>query len=391
MSIFDKLNSLAIYRGNLILKLFDEFIRTDDTPIKHNETIFAFYNRNAWETSENIRNLINEWYDKYPANEKDELKSSFYKSFNSSFYELFLNQFFKKLGFSVKSHPKLDNINTKPDFYIKNDYMGFYLEARDVEDVTKQEKSKENFKHQFEDLLNKTNSPNFFFLIKEVYFKSHLQPSYKKIIEEIESQISKFDPDTIKEIHPIIKYEDDKLLLEMELIPKLPHARNKGQRPIGVLPIQGKFTETADALKSALKKKASKYGKLNQPFIISLNYTSMWGVQYDDIEEALFGTLHYVTSNTNFNEGSYIRSKNGFYYGPKGPQNTRVSAVMITNVFPSNLNDAEYWIYINPFSEHNINFDRLGLKYSKLDNNRITTIEGKKIKEILSITDTWPN
>lgn len=179
--------------------LFDEKQRVDVDPSHHNENTFNYYDRSARKDVSNIRQLLNKWYLGYPVNEQIELKSRFKKTFSSAFYELFIYQLFKHQGFEIEIHPEIPNSNKRPDFLLKKETVEFYLEAKEARDKSKEEEASENRNNQVYDSLNKIKSPNFFLKIDELVLKTTRQPSIKKAIEKIETEVANYDPDALME------------------------------------------------------------------------------------------------------------------------------------------------------------------------------------------------
>src|SRR5690606_16402712 len=86
------------------------------------------------------------------------------------------------------------------------------------------------------------------------------------------------------------------------------------------------------AISSRLSDKAGKYGRPEEPLIIALNAFGA-SVDRDDVMNALFGTTGVAIDRDTL-VAREIRSSDGFWRGPSGVQNTRVSGL----VWTSNLN-----------------------------------------------------
>jgi hypothetical protein len=83
--------------------------------------------------------------------------------------------------------------------------------------------------------------------------------------------------------------------------------------------------------------------------VVAVNCVTRWGVDDDDIVEALFGTEQLI-----FYRGDQTpiptRQKDGAFMGPDGPWNTRVSGVLIATLYPWNLGSARFELYVNPWA-----------------------------------------
>lgn len=378
--------------------LFDKKERTDPNPSSHMEGQYQFLDRCSISGLEEVRQTLNNWFNNYPSKERKELKQRFITEFSSAFFELFLHELFFQIGFDVVVHPDLPGTSKKPDFLVWKGGLEFYVEAREAKDLSDDNKSIKNNYNHFYDLLNQIDSPNFFLFIKELNIKSLALPSISKVKKHLEIEMNSRDPDVIKKnIESIgsiknadsITYEDEKVKITIALIPRTMTRGETGLRAIGVYPIESTWGDTDGAIKSVIKKKATKYGELDKPYLICVNSTGLLTDDYS-IQNALFGSLKLsISTNPENLDEKWFREKNGIFMGPKGPQFTRVSGVLITSVYVSNLHVVNYQIYKHPFAKRPINIENVGLSINYVLKNELKNVPGKRIQEILGIPTTW--
>ena len=119
-----------------------------------------------------------------------------------------------------------------------------------------------------------------------------------------------------------------------------------------------RWVDSSGALRSALESKASRYGRLNFPYIIAVDGLSEWDFPADDldIEQALLGTrgsqlkVNPTTKQTDLRE---TRSSDGFWSGPQGPQHPRASAVLVASLLmPFTLGAVNAVLWHNPWAAH---------------------------------------
>ena len=72
------------------------------------------------------------------------------------------------------------------------------------------------------------------------------------------------------------------------------------------------------------------------------------------------------------------------FIGFNGWKNTRISAILITTVFTSNLNVAKHWLVKHPMAKNKLDLEKLDLSFITLDEDRIIDNIQKQIKDILS-------
>ena len=379
--------------------LFDEKQRVDVDPSHHNENTFNYYDRSARKDVSNIRQLLNKWYLGYPVNEQIELKSRFKKTFSSAFYELFIYQLFKHQGFEIEIHPEIPNSNKRPDFLLKKETVEFYLEAKEARDKSKEEEASENRNNQVYDSLNKIKSPNFFLKIDELVLKTTRQPSIKKAIEKIETEVANYDPDALMEQltkygldnGAKIEYESDDLKLIISLIPKIPSARNLNEgRPIGMYPIESFWGGSEESIKDSFTKKSKRYGMLDKPYFICINAIGIKGEGDFDVEGALWGSLASTWSTDPNNKNERMeRQRDGIFLDKTGPRCKNVTGVLVTKVMEFNIHVARHWFALHPFTDIPFEFSLFNLTHNYIGNGQVQKVSKQTIGEVLKMNSTW--
>jgi len=371
-------------------KLFEDKVRLDSSPGKYNDNTFDFIDRSAMPEVENIREVLNSWFDRYPSNESLELKKRLQVSFPPTFYELFLHELFLQQGFTITIHPIVPGTDRKPDFLLSKGNIEFYAEAKDAQGKSENEIGIEKIENAIYDGLNNMNSPDFFLMKRKLILKSG-QPSIKKINLHFETEMQKYDADVISEQKevtglPHVSYEDDKVFIEMTLIPKIKSARGKaGIRPYGGGMGNVIIGGSDESIFYALKQKASRYGEVDKPYIICVNSTNDFGATEHGVKSALFGSLSFTYSTDPANRNERLEHSNdGFFFGERGPQFTRVSGVLVTNVDIGNLQQANHWLVKHPFTRNPLDFSVFDLSYTYVNGNKIETVPKKGIREILT-------
>jgi hypothetical protein len=379
------------------VKLFEDKTRIRLDPTKHNENYFQYYDSSAQKDITNIRKLLNGWFEKYPDSEKLELKSRFVGSFYPAFFELFLYELFSKLGFQIIVHPEIKNSNKRPDFLLKNKSLEIYVEAKEASDISSNVEKIQNREGYFYDSLNKVISPNFFLQVKKLDIKTHEQPAMKSIIRRVEDWLSNINPDSIErkmkerdfDSIPSFRINDDKILLEIKPILKSKENRGKTDgRPIGIYPIKFFWGGSENSIRKAIERKVKRYGNLAKPYLICINSTSFRGIDENEIQDAIFGSIQ-TTYNFKNKSTKSVRTYDGLVLGKRGPKNKNASAFFITNVLPHNLHIAKYWIYKHPFAENDLDLTETNFTFHFLKENEIQKRNGKEIIEILSLKDNW--
>lgn len=340
--------------------LFENKERTLKGPAKYNADIYQYYNDSARADMGVVRQLLEEWFSQYPDDEKQDLKSRFQASFNAAFYELYIYILFTKLGFSLTIHPEIPDTLKRPDYLATKDGKLLYIEVKHMTMLSQDEQSLERKKNTLLDSLDKIDASNFLLKLDEIVFKNNSQPSGKMIVRYFNEIVSSHDPDVYTDLltqhgfqaMPKIVYDDDKVKIQLQLLPKSPLHRGTYSRSIGSHPIVTQIGNDCGDIIMALESKATRYGTLNAPYIICLNKQ---GVSLDiiEVQEALYGSLQISWSDNPANRDERLElSGNGFFGSKNNPKFTRVSGIYITNANTANLDTTVVHAFRhNPFAQ----------------------------------------
>lgn len=340
------------------MTLFDNDQRTLEGSADYTTDAYYYFNNSVRTEIINVCNLLEEWFAEFPEEEKQDLKSRFKATFSPAFYELYVHALFTKLGYKLQVHPEVKGTNKRPDYLaIKEDGSFFYIEVKAITLKSDYEKGLQRMTDTLMDGINNIDAPNYLLKLEEIQFKSASQPSGKVIVQHFDKLISVIDPiDYEKSLEakgysqmPMLTYEDEKVKIGLQLLPKAPQFRGQKSKAIGTHPAIMQIGNDSDSLISGLEKKSSRYGEFNAPYIICINKQT---VAFDkmELQEALYGSIAvtFSTDPTNRDEKTEFKG-NGFFGNKNNPKHTRVSAVYLTNANEANLSmTADHALRHNP-------------------------------------------
>lgn len=303
-------------------------------------------------------------------------------AFDPAFYELYIFILFTRLGYTLTVHPEVLGTKRHPDYLATKDEEIFYIEVKHMTMLSHDEQALERRRNTLLDSLNKVTASNFLLKLDTMLFKDSSQPSGKAIIQFFNEIVAGHNPDEYATLlinsgfdaMPEIVYEDDKVKIEAQLLPKSPMHRGTKSRSIGTFPSVTQIRNDSENIISSLETKAIRYGQLNAPYIICLNKQSV-SLDIIEVQEALYGSLQVSWSENPANRDEKLEfAGNGFFGSKHNPKFTRVSGVYISNSNTANLSStADHAFRHNPFAKHAINL----------------TIS-QSVKEILNIPDNYP-
>lgn len=279
--------------------LFDEGARTDQSYKHHRETNWEFLNRAQRVEFENVRNLLEEWFQRLPPDAKrlleGGLKSASQEQFRSAFFELYLHETFIRLGFDVEVHPTVSGRATRPDFLIRGPHGIFYVEAKAF-GPAQSTRAQESREEAIYEALDDTNSPNFFLMVDQ-HSAGPSSPNVTPLKSKLERWLSLLDPDSVQaeldrtkslDRLPAFPWEEAGWSFTFRAMPKAKARGRAGVRTLGNRPFRFSWPNAVERLRQALKDKQTRYGRLTHPYVIALSLN--WDMDSEDVADALYGT-----------------------------------------------------------------------------------------------------
>jgi hypothetical protein len=366
-----------------------------------------YLNRSARPSMTRIRALLEIWFNDYPPDAQAELVTRFRSlddiQHRSAFFELYLHALLSRLGFQVLAHPEIPDCNNQPDFLVLRDQNPItYLEAT-LATGPSQETAADKRENVVYETIDKMNSPNFWVGVK-VDSSTAVAPPGRKWRGQLERWLAGIDPDAIGEqlkvggleVLPLITLSDAGWNVEFQAIPKSPAARGeRGVRPLGLYNFGFQELTLDEWVKNAIREKATRYGNLSVPYLIAINILSIFSNDDFMIANALFGKegiTFYRLPDGGFDD-KLSRTPNGAFWGPKGPQNTRVSGVIICNDLSSGgIAKVRPILWHNPWATHPIDVTLWPLPQWILndDKTRIVPKPGRDIADVFGLSKDWP-
>lgn len=389
--------------------LFDIAQRDDSRPTRYSEPRFRFLNRSARPGADDVRSLMETWFNRYPrahqAQLKRRLRSDNDGDFDSAFFELYLHELCCSLGYSVKIHPSAvhDSLR-RPDFLLTSaNGEVTYLEAIVASNASQQERAAASRANEVYDAINEIESPNFFLWLDVRGSPLNAVPR-KRLKRILTTFLNAQDPDECYRLLkeggldrlPRLPFSHAGWDIDFIPIPKSPQLRGRpGVRPIGAQLFGAEMVEDQVALRNAIVEKATRYGILGQPYVIAVNAVAQL-LDDIDIAEALFGKETFVFRRNDAAPSSeaqpeLIRLGDGAWTSPRGSRYTRVSAVLIvSSLAPWTVADAQPRLYHNPWAKRPCTTELTRLPQSIPDGGRMEKRDGVSTIELFGLREGWP-
>ena len=327
------------------LSIFDTAIRTSTEPKQGAESTFEFLQRVAGEFWDDVRQLLDEWVDNLPDEERADivgrLQSGDEVNFRGAVWEMFLHECLLQMGFQVTFHPDVPNTTTHPDFLAESDDCSFYLEATVVHEDEADRGGGKRKAVIYEEINRRVNSDDVFLHV-EFPRESKDTPAVSKLGIALGAYLANdMDLDTVRDQYDAgglldvdsFTWDDSDhsgWIVRATPIPKA--SPSPSDRIVGVMGGRAGSVDDVSPIRTSLTRKAGHYGKLmDRPYVIAVQSDRKFTDEID-FTSALFGDevvqIEKVTGHT-----SVSRIPNGLWRQKKGHAASNVSAVVTTSNF----------------------------------------------------------
>lgn len=389
------------------MSIFSLDNQSDLRPRRHSETYSQYLGRSSHSIAVAIRRLLESWISAYPEAERAEmvarLRSGNDIAFQSAFFELFLYILLSKVGYEVEIHPEIAGLTrARPDFLLHGPSgERVYLEAVLVTEMSEQERAGKALRDVLLDGLNDLESPNFFVNAKW-RGQPGSAPSISRLKRDILSWLNSLDPTHCEELLrtsglrglPTFRWEHDGWLVKFQAHPKTTKLRGKSGVPtLGIQMPEIRRSNASKAMRKALKKKASRYGRLGCPFVVAVN-SLHHTMDRISIDEALFGTeqVTFLADQEGNEKVALDRAGDGVLVGNDQVRNTRISAIFVAvSLVPTTIasNDSSLYFYHNPWAEWPYDGPLCRLTQVKAESGKLVVISGMQAKDLLDVDPGW--
>lgn len=378
----------------MLINLFDDIERTELRPSQNREHSYSYLNISARPMASLIRDTLEQWFDEYPDQHKDSLKNDLMtQSDQSAFTELLMHQTLKRLGAkNIIIHPNIPGTERTPDFKGTLGTSEIVFEVKNFLD------SDNPRIEEFCDNINEKYSTTGYML--DLSFEGDFDDpiSVRKFIKFANEKAKQLDLNTLRaqagnfDQLPtwIFPCGDDRIHVTPIPCRDLEKTYKSAVVPN---PHSAYIVDHAGTLRKRLKKKATRYGELNMPYIIALNFEE--GFLHDiDTTQALFGTEQFIFSKQQNSEPDFSRVNDGLWADQR---NTRVSGVLIIN----RADPWSFWqrtpvLWLNPWAAYPLDTTQINgiltVKKVNRETGRLECIKGKCFSDLLGVDkEKWEN
>lgn len=389
------------------MPLFDDLDRSHTRPALHAEPTFKWLNHSARDDVARLRETYEEWFDRYPEEDQDDLRARFQSSddvqHEAAAFELLLHEVLVSLGYGVDVHPETESdVAGRPDFRADpSDGNPFYLEASLATGKSDAERAAEQRKAEVYDLLDDLSSENFFLGVTGTGIPNSPPPT-SRMRDFLEERMRTLNPDEIADLYeeegrealPTWDFDLRGWNVEFHPIPKSPEARGEGDRTLGIFSQgEAEYVQPADPVRETLSEKAGSYGDLDLPLVVAVNATSAF--DWRAFEDALFGeqvAVFPATGDVPAGDPRPARRGNGVWYRGDHPGSQGLSAVIgCLRLMPWSPTRSAVRVYHNPWAERPLEGQLEPLPNARItDEGQLDIADGETLGVVVGLPKQWP-
>jgi hypothetical protein len=388
------------------LRLFDDRVRTDRSPAPSAEGHFRFLNRIDRPYFAAVRDLLEDWFSRFPRDTQKDLRARFRSDDNAeclgAFWELYLHEVHRRLGFELERDPQVPGTTRRPDFLVSGGSRPFYLEATTVT-YNKAEAQQRRRENLLVDLVNEAFDPDFFVSMGRVA-AGPTTPSRAEVVDPVEQWLAGFDWESAHAlaergewVPPTREFRPRDSFFSLRAHPRSPSVRgDRAFRTVAMGPARGGVHDEGDPIYRDLHDKASRYGRPDHPFVIAALCLRDFADD-EDVEFALYGPEVFRVpirpDGGQAGEGYLDRDPRGLWQRGTAQRATRVSAVLAAvHLAPYTVARAAPTLWTNPWAAKPLEAELpWRTRSGDLEQNRLVTTEAtREPHEILDLPSDWP-
>lgn len=335
---------------------FSSAERTSLGPRRGGESMFAYLDTSARPEAAKCRELIESWLLDYPQANLHRWLGDFRSNDDgqhaSAFFELFLFQFFRANGWKVlEVEPEIEGVRGNPDFLIEGaDGQRVVVEAIVPNDKPLEERGKEKLIADIKDAINAVKVHDYYLMLDAIEAPSQAI-NKGRLIGALNQWLATKPSD-----EEAFEYEDCGALVKIKVFHRPGRDVDSPEyRAIGVEMGRLSVSTPGSHIKRGLERKASKYRKLQMPYLIALNARGFEDTE-DDYLAATYGS-EAVQISVNLDgisgESKWVRNTDGIFNDGGKPRKRHVSAALLFNgVAPWNWRERYSCMIHNAFAQY---------------------------------------
>lgn len=369
--------------------LFDSIERNELTPRGEAEPQFAFINRSVRPPVGKVRDLLEDWFSRFPNNATNRedsrkqlrggIRNKDDHQFKAKFFELLIHELLLVTDHAVFVEAELPHVSGRPDFLARTPMAKeVIIEATVVTEASDDERSEKSLFDELLDQINRRVTSKDFNVDIELIGSLTTAPRYSTLCAQIQGWLNSLNYDEVATRDPgepalSCKFQLPRQKTKLKVIVDAKSSTHRVIWGRTVLPPATSFwVNSWEAIKKSLDAKAKKYRGLGRPYIIAINCVSPQS-DWEEFEEAIIGV-------------------DGLWPSIEHPIATRVSAVLAClQLDPFNVPRAGARLFHNPWAAFPYAGSLTALSQAYREPGGIRKVTGVNLGVLLGLDPQWPN
>ena len=363
------------------MKLFDDMERTDESPMKYQESLFEYMNRSTWQEYSHMRRSLESWFDKYKESLGEESHNDLCRRFRGNntnhtgaVFELFIHEFLTRLGCNVEVEPSVSG--QQPDFLVHHGDTSFYVEATVVKNKGGEEGNPTalhpDLRYAMDAINDSLSSKDFYIDIDGMgdFPPSFERPKKEAIVEPFRKLIEESDYYEVRQLEeegrfdelPYEIFRHKGWWIQGSLWTRDESDREKSVRIIcgyGGLSLEEDGLRFFTPIREVVRSKAKKYKDIckNRLLVVAVNLSSSHPtLDRNAAQTALYG---YSRKREEAHRDTYLmhkcdRNSDGVWFHEGRVYNRHLGAVLLFSQIPYHVDDYFNYLYISPHIKDNL-------------------------------------
>ena len=364
--------------------------RVDASPSRHDEAMFAFYDRCANAVIGSVRDKLEEWFSKYPSGrDRQDLLGKFRdgdrRQFASAAWELYIHESLRRQGFDVEPNPPLAHTTRRIDFLATKEGDRVYVECAIVTHSDDDAKRLGGI-GALEAAIDDSGILDYWLDLQfDKRGQGPIPPD--RFVAGLREWVDAQDIEALAAVAhqgqiwlPSYDWKEGGWIARVWAIPRSPELRGRDDiRPLGIMSAETEEKSVWLALRAKLEAKAEAYGELDAPYVIAVNAPDAWP---RDLYAAwaVYGPFAF--------EAGWQRD--GFLLRPNGPTYPGVSGVLASVALQPHSFPRQWpTLYENPAADRRPP-DSLAWSRIRVEEGAPVGVQGTDPPELFDTGSGWP-
>lgn len=375
--------------------LFDDRTRTLQGGSRPGALAFAYLDHSARPEAARIRALLNAFVERYPEAHRDTMVTRIRReaSHLDAVFELLIHEWCLRAGMRVLAiEPAVPGTSRQPDFLVEAPTgERFYLECAVSRGESDAEAGARSRRDEVMRAIDDVRSPDFMLAIDTNGVPSNAIRR-RALTARIEAWLNTLEHGQIAAtpLDEVPRYDEDLDGMQISLRPIAREGSRGGaaQRATGIVSDGARVSAPWETIREKLIEKATRYGTPDLPLVVALNAGDR-DFEIDHAMESLYGSHAYFASSDG--TGRMGRLRDGVWHGPKGPQCTKLSAVLVARgLCPWTLGQRDAVFIENAWTKRSASFVDFRTAAWRCAGDVMRHSDGQSVQEIFGVPRDWP-